>query len=75
MDALVTFANVLNAAGYFVKDRLWLRALSYVATCSLTYYFATRPEPLTTVVYWNLLFATLNAGLLSHLALERLRGA
>ena len=71
MDALVTVANVLNVTGYFVKDRLWLRLLSFAACCCLTRYFTLRPEPLTDVVCWNLFFATVNAVLLWRLAAAR----
>ena len=73
MDGLVTLANVLNVAGYFVKDRLWVRALSFVATCCLAYYFTSRPEPLVDVVCWNLFFASLNAYLLWRMIAGRLR--
>ena len=72
MDVLVNVANVLNVAGYFVKDRLWVRLLSFVATCCLARYFITRPEPLPEVVFWNLLFAVLNAVILWRLAADRL---
>ena len=71
MDALVTVANVLNVTGYFVKDRLWVRLLSFVACCCLTHYFTSRPEPLAEVVAWNLFFATVNAILLWRLAAAR----
>jgi len=73
MDALVTLANVLNVAGYFVKDKVWVRALSFSATCCLVSYFTSRPEPLIDVVCWNLFFATLNAWLLWRLLSDRLR--
>ena len=71
MDALVTVANVLNVTGYFVKDRLWMRLLSFGACCCLTHYFTSRPEPLAEVVAWNLFFATVNAVLLWRLAAAR----
>ena len=71
MDALVTVANVLNVTGYFVKDRLWLRLLSFAAACCLTRYFVSRPEPLAEVVGWNLFFACVNAILLWRLAAAR----
>jgi hypothetical protein len=72
VDALVLLANMLNVAGYFVKDRLWVRLLSFSATCFLAHYFSSRPEPLIDVVCWNLFFAGLNAVLLYRLAARRL---
>jgi hypothetical protein len=74
VDALVTLANILNVAGYLVKDRLWVRSLSFSATCCLAYYFTSRPEPLVNVVCWNLFFAALNAVLLWRLVADRLAG-
>ena len=71
MDALVTVANVLNVLGYFVKDRLWVRALSFTAACCATVYFTSRPEPFVQVVYWNLLFAAINGLLLSRGVIRR----
>ena len=71
MDALVTLANVLNVTGYFVKDRLWVRLLSFAACCCLVRYFTLRPEPLGEVICWNLFFATVNAILLWRLAATR----
>ena len=71
MDALVTVANVLNVTGYFLKDRLWVRLLSFAACCCLTHYFTSRPEPLWEVIAWNLFFATVNAALLWRLAATR----
>jgi hypothetical protein len=73
MDALVTVANVLNATGYFVKDKLWVRALSFVATCCLAVYLISRPAPFMNLIYWNLLFVALNAVLLVRLLSKRFR--
>ena len=73
MDALVTAANLLNVTAYFVKDRLWVRALAFAASCFLALYFTTRPSPLANALYWNFLFAALNAWLLGRIAMRRHR--
>ena len=39
---------------------LRLRVLTLVAAACLAVYFGTRPEPLWTVVGWNLFFLALN---------------
>jgi uncharacterized membrane protein YfcA len=73
MDALVTLANVLNVAGFFMKDRLWARALALLAAACIGAYLTVRPAPFAHAVYWNALFVLLNACFLVHLALERVR--
>jgi hypothetical protein len=72
MDALITVANLLNATGYFMKDRLWVRSLSFTAACCLTYYWLTRPGATPSVAYWSLFFAALNALFIGRLLRERL---
>lgn len=71
MDALVTVANGFFILGYFVKDLLKLRALSFAGACCLACYFALRPEPLPHVAGWNAFFALLNALWVCRLAYER----
>jgi hypothetical protein len=71
LDALFTVANVINVAGYFVKDRLWVRALSFVAACCLTVYASSRADVFSNWVSWNLVFATLNGFMLWRLLAER----
>jgi len=60
MDALIYVANLLYLASYLVRDILQLRVLTITAATCLALYFASRPEPLMEVVYWNLLFLALN---------------
>ena len=43
-----------------VQDLLRLRLLTVVAACILVAYFYLRPEPMMTVVWWNLFFIALN---------------
>ena len=60
MEALVYTANALYLMAYFTQDILRLRALTVTAALCLTGYFYLRPEPLMTLVYWNLFFVALN---------------
>lgn len=61
MEALVYIANGLYLSSYLVQDMLRLRWLTLLATACLLVYFYLRPEPLLTVVFWNLFFIILNA--------------
>jgi len=84
MEALIYIANCLYLTSYLVQDMLRLRLLTLVAaTCLMTYFYA-RPEPMLTVVCWNLVFIGLNVIQLARLiarrrtegnALRRTRGA
>jgi len=60
MYALIYVANSLNLLSYFVRDILYLRALTVTAVLCLALYFGSRPEPLMEVVYWNLFFLGMN---------------
>ena len=60
MEALIYIANVLYVFSYLVKDILYLRLLTITAACCLVVYFCLLPDPLMTVVYWNLFFVALN---------------
>jgi hypothetical protein len=60
MDILINVANLLYVVAYFTTNMLRLRVLTLVAAACLALYFATRPEPLWTVVGWNLFFLALN---------------
>ena len=70
MDMLINLANVLYVIAYFTTNMLRLRVLTMVGAACLALYFATRPEPLWTVVGWNVFFLLLNgwqiARLLGH---------
>jgi len=69
MEALLTLANVFYVFAYFVRKTLWLRALSLAGTSCLIAYFLTLPEPLMRLVYWNLLYATINVVWIARLLL------
>lgn len=70
MDMLINAANVLYVIAYFTTDMLRLRVLTLIAAACLIGYFATRPEPLWTVVMWNLFFFGLNIVQLTRLVLS-----
>ena len=73
MEALLYLANGLNLLSYFVRDILHLRSLTIVAVICLALYFASRPDPLMEVVYWNLVFLALNIFQIGRVVLERRR--
>ncbi|MCC5810524.1 MAG: hypothetical protein JJU06_09145 [Ectothiorhodospiraceae bacterium] len=75
MEFLVTIANLLFVSSYFVRHMLKLRILSLAGVCCLVAYFASLPEPLMHVVYWNLFYAALNAVWIARLLMERRPGA
>lgn len=67
MDMLINAANILYVCAYFTADLVRLRLLTVVAAACLISYFASRPEPLWTVVGWNVLFLLLNLGQLARI--------
>lgn len=71
MDMLVNAANILYVVAYFTTNMLRLRLLTTVAASCLVIYFATRPDPLWTVVAWNLFFVGLNLMQLAWLLRKR----
>lgn len=71
MEALIYIANMLYLASYFMQDILRLRALTITAAMCLVGYFYLRPEPLMTVVWWNLFFVALNAFHISRVLTRR----
>lgn len=75
MDPLLTTANMLYVCAYFVRNTLRLRLLSLGGTSCLIAYFLTLPVPLMRAVYWNALYAVINAVWIGRLALESRRAA
>jgi hypothetical protein len=73
MEALVYIANILYLLSYLVRDILHLRLLTIVAACCLVTFFYSQPEPIMTVVYWNLFFVALNVIQLTRIFRERYR--
>jgi cyclic nucleotide-binding protein len=72
IDLLIHAANVLYLFAFMVRDILWLRILTVVASACLIPYFYFRPEPLMVSIYWNLVFTALNIYWICRLLLERL---
>jgi hypothetical protein len=60
MEFLITLANLFYLSGYLVRSMLALRVLALGGAATLAVYFATRPEPLITAVYWNLFYVAMN---------------
>jgi CRP-like cAMP-binding protein len=70
-DLLIHAANMLFLVAYMVRDILWLRILTVIATLCLIPYYFTRPEPMMVPIYWSLVFAVLNVYWIVRLLLER----
>jgi CRP-like cAMP-binding protein len=70
-DLLIHAANMLFLVAYMVRDILWLRILTVIATLCLIPYYFTRPEPMVVPIYWSLVFAALNVYWIVRLLLER----
>ena len=74
METLVYVANILYLLSYFVQDMLRLRILTVFAATCLVGYFYLQPEPMMTVVCWNLFFIALNVFQLGRILVERRTG-
>lgn len=75
MDLLVFVANLLFVATYFTSNLLRLRLLSVIASACLAVYFATLPQPMPTVLGWNLFFVALNLLQITRLLAARRAGS
>jgi hypothetical protein len=73
MEFLVYMANGMYLASYFMKDMLHLRVLTVAAALCLVAYFYARPEPMMTVVGWNLFFVALNVFQITRIVVSRSR--
>jgi CRP-like cAMP-binding protein len=71
MVYLTHIANVLYLFSYLVRDILWLRVLTVVASMVLLAYFFFLPAPLWAAIAWNVLFLGINARQIRLLLLER----
>jgi CRP-like cAMP-binding protein len=70
-DLLIHAANMLFLVAYMVRDILWLRILTVIATFCLIPYYFTPAEPMMVPIYWSLVFAALNVYWIVRLLLER----
>ena len=75
METLVYIANILYLLSYFVQDMLRLRVLTVFAATCLVGYFYFQPEPMMTVVCWNVFFIALNVFQLGRILVERHTGS
>ncbi|MGI9200578.1 MAG: hypothetical protein ACR2QL_05940 [Woeseiaceae bacterium] len=73
MEFLIYFANMLYLLAYAVRDIMYLRMLTIVATTCLAVYFYNQAQPMMTVVYWNLFFMALNGFQLGRIYKDRIR--
>jgi hypothetical protein len=60
MEALVFAANLLYVATYFTEALLRIRIMTLCAGACLIAYHVGRPEPLLTIIGWNVFFVGLN---------------
>lgn len=74
MEILVYFANILYLLSYFVQDMLRLRVLTVIAATCLVGYFYFQPEPMMTVVCWNVFFVVLNIFQIGRILAVQRRG-
>ena len=73
MEILVYMANGMYLASYFMKEMLHLRMLTVAAALCLSAYFYYQPEPMMTVVSWNLFFVALNVMQIARIVIARNR--
>ena len=60
MEALIFAANLLYVATYFTERLLRIRVMTFCAGCCLIAYHVCRPDPLLTIIGWNIFFVGLN---------------
>lgn len=61
IDIFGNLAFILVACSFMVKDILWLRSLSIIASvCSILYNFNVAATPLLVPIFWNFFFISLN---------------
>src|SRR4051794_11272645 len=71
MTNLLHLGNVLFLLAYSVRDMLWLRIISVVATLFLMPYYCVRETPLYAPMCWATLFITVNLVQIALLILEK----
>jgi CRP-like cAMP-binding protein len=71
MTSLLHLGNVLYLVAYSVRDMLWLRVLTVIATLCLIPYYYAQPRPLYEPIAWCALFTAVNLGQIALLILER----
>lgn len=71
LGQLLNVAQALILISFVVKDILWLRALSILASISFITFFATQAQPLWSGVVWNIVYLLINLYQIWLLYLER----
>jgi CRP-like cAMP-binding protein len=71
MEHLIHVANALILLSFCLKEILWLRLLSILASLCFVLYFLNLPQPLMAPVVWNSIFAAVNIVQIVRLVLER----
>jgi len=75
MESLINIANLLYILTYFVQDLLRIRFLTLAGSAMLVVYFGLQPEPVMTLIYWNVFFILLNVFQLARLVAQQRTGA
>jgi CRP-like cAMP-binding protein len=70
-DALLHLGNILFVLAYLVRDIMWLRILTVVATLCLLPYYCVQQTPLYAPIFWCSLFTMVNIVQIALLILER----
>jgi len=60
MESLVYAANGMYVFAYFMTDMLRMRLLTVTGATCLATFFYYQPEPMLTIVGWNVFFISLN---------------
>ena len=60
VEFLINIANILYILSYFVQDLMRIRLLTLIGASILVLYFYLQPEPIMTIIYWNVFFILLN---------------
>ncbi|HMP08038.1 MAG TPA: hypothetical protein PJ982_16945, partial [Lacipirellulaceae bacterium] len=71
MTNLLHLGNVLYLVAYSVRDMLWLRIITVIATLCLMPYYYFRDEPLYAPIAWCTLFTLVNLVQIAILILEK----
>lgn len=60
LDLFIFAANLLYVATYFTERLLRVRIMTLCAGCCLVAYHVLRPEPIVSILGWNVFFVSLN---------------
>ena len=71
LDLIANVAYVFVFTSFLMRDILWLRVFSVLATSIIVPYYLLQTEPLWPCIAWNIAFATINTYWIVRLTLER----